>query len=147
MNDAKFAGIVINLASAGANATSSSILNTSTNDYYVTAIKAGCEAVGTSLTAYTGAGLSVLTLSVGTSTTPAPVVVPSNLIGPALTIATSSKFFAVASSTAVGGTTSGNTGNASLVGAQIWPAGSYMTFWFNATNTAICSVGVDVFSS
>ena len=129
----------VNLASAGANATSSSVLNNTGNDLYVTAVKAGCENVGTSKTAYTGAGLSALTFSVGTTSTAAPAVVPTNLIGgSAFTVATASPYFLLASST---------NGAAGSNGIGIWPANSYMTFFTNATNTAVCSFSVDAFSS
>lgn len=29
---------------------------------------------------------------------------------------------------------------------RIWPAGTYLTFWFSATNTAACTVGADAMS-
>lgn len=137
---AHFYSIAVNLASPGANATSSSILNTSSNDMYVSSVKIGCEAVGTSKTAYTGTGLAALQFSVGTSSTAAPVVVPGNLVGGnAITVSTSTAYFGISSSTiVVPGSTSVNI---------IWQAGSYMTFWANATNTATCTAGVEAFSS
>lgn len=133
--------IVVNLAAPGANATSSSILNTSSNDYYVTAIRAACNGVGTSQTAYTGTGLVALTLTVATTSTAAPATLPTatNKVGNStLTIATSTGTFVVASSTAVlpGSTLINN----------IWASGSYMTFTTNATNTAICTFGADYMS-
>ncbi len=134
---AKFAAVAINLASPGANGTSTSIQNTDTSDRYVTDIKVGCEGVGTSQTAYTGTGLSALTLTVGTTSTAAPAAVPSNNIvgNGTLTIATTTANFTVASSTAPApnGITQVN---------NIWGAGMFMTFATNATNTAKCSVGV-----
>lgn len=129
----------VNLAAPGANATSSSIQNNTSNDIYVTAVKIACEGVGTSKTAYTGAGLAALTMSVGTTSTAAPAAVPTNLIGgSAYTIATGTVNFLLASST---------NGNALANFTGIWPAGSYMTFFSNATNTAVCTVGVDGTSS
>lgn len=130
----------VNLAAPGANATSSSILNNTGVDIYPVAIDVGCEGVGTSKTAYTGAGLAALTLSVGTSSTAAPAAVPANLLVNGYTIGTSTANFTMASTTSV-------IGNTAATGIGIWPAGSYMTFWFNATNTAICTVGVTGFSS
>lgn len=140
-----WAGVTVNLAAPGTNATSSSILNNSTNDYYVTAIKVGCEGVGSSNTAYVGGGLSALTLKVSTSSTAAPAVLANNnLVGVgAMTIGTSTPTFVEASSTA--STALPNTGS-SLV-ANIWPANTYMTFTVNATNTATCTFGVDYISS
>lgn len=123
----------VNLASAGTNATSSSILNSTGNDLYVTAIKAGCEGVGSS------PSVSSLTLSVSTTSTAAPAAVGTNLVGgSALTIATATPRFVAASSTVT-------TGSGSAL--NIWPAATYMTFQTNATNTAVCTFGVDAFSS
>ena len=112
-------------------ATSTSILNTSGSDLGVIQVNIVCEGVGTSQTAYTGAGLAALTLSIGTSSIASPTVIPTNLVGPAITIATSTGQFVLASTSQ---STSWN---------DIWPAGSYMTAWFNATNTAKCHVGVE----
>ena len=61
----------VNLSAPGANATSTSILNSTGNDLYISAIKVGCEGLGTSKTAYTGAALANLLLSVATSSTSA----------------------------------------------------------------------------
>lgn len=143
-NTARYAGIAVNLASPGANATSSSILNSSSNDYFITKIGVGCESLGTSRTAYTGGGLAALTLSIATSSTAAPASNSNvNVVGTApLTIATSTANFVVASSTTNGTSTVGS----SLV-SNIWKAGSYLTFTTNATNTAVCTFGVDYMSS
>ena len=130
---AKYAGVAINAASPGANGTSTSILNTDANDRYPTAIRLGCEGLGTSKTAYTGAGLSALQLSIGTSSTAAPAVIPGTLVsGAAVTIATATPQFEL--NTVV---------TSSSLGGAVWPTNTYMTFWLNATNTAACTVGVD----
>lgn len=137
-NTAKFAGVAISLASPGTNATSTSILNTDTNDRYVSAYKIGCENVGTSQTAYTGTGLAALLFSVGTTTTANPVSFSSfAAVATNQTVATGTSNFLMASSTLATGTKN----------AAIWPTGTYMTFYFNATNTAACTVGVDYFGS
>lgn len=142
-NTAKFAGVSVNLASPGANGTSTSILNGDANDRYVTAVKVGCSGVGTSNTAYTGTGLANLLLTVATSSTAAP----ATLIGFAdvvqnMTIPTTTTRALVASST------SGSNAPAASSSLQaVWPAGAYMTFSTNATNTATCIFGVDYFSS
>ncbi len=126
----------VNLAAAGANATSSSVYNGSGQDLYITAIKAGCETVGTSRTAYTGAGLAALTVSVATSSAAHPASNSNTNIvgGGAFTLATSTAQFAFSTSTALGGSSSIY---------NVWAAGSYMTFTVNATNTAVCTFGVD----
>lgn len=142
---AKYAGIAINLGAPGANATSSSVLNTDANDRYVTAIKAGCEVLGTSRTAYTGTNLAALTISIATSSTAAPAAnANTNIVGTtALTIATSTGNFVTASSTA----STGASAPGSTAVSNIWLAGSYMTFTANATNTGVCTVGVDYIGS
>jgi len=144
-NTAKFAGIAVSPTAPGSNATSSSILNTDVNDRFVTGIRVGCEAVGTSKTAYTGAGLASLTLSIATSSTAAPATNSNtNLVGGGVvTIATSTPQFIEASSTA--STAVPNTGSSAV--NNLWLAGSYITFTFNATNTAACTVGVDYIAS
>ena len=136
---AHFYSVAALLAAPGANATSSSILNTTGNDLYISDIKAGCENIGTSKTAYSGTGLLALTLSVSTTSTAAPAAAGANLINNGVTnIGTSTAFFTIASSTA----TNGNT-----TSSAIWAAGSYLTFTTNATNTAQCTFGVTAFSS
>ncbi len=138
----KFAAVAVNLANVGANGTSTSILNTDTSDRYPISIDLGCEGVGTSQTAYSGTGLAALTLSVATSSTanPLPSNANTNYVGAAtLVIPTSTVQVAISSSTAAlpGNTRSG----------VVWGAGTYMTFTFNATNTAACSVGVKYIAS
>lgn len=129
----------VNLAAPGANATSSSLFNATGQDLYTTTVKVGCENVGTSKAAYTGGGLAALQMTVGTSSSAAPAAAPTNaLLAGAVNIGTSTPYFVMASST---------NGAISATGIAVWPAGSYMTFWFNATNTAVCTVGVDAFTS
>ena len=141
-SSAKFAGVAVNLAAPGANATSSSVLNTSGQDVYITDLKIGCEGVGTSKTAYTGAGLASLTVKVSTSSTAAPAAVSSTLInGATFTLSTSTPFFTLASSTV------GTVGTGSSNWQLIWSAGSYLTFQTNATNTAQCTFGANYISS
>lgn len=145
-NTAKFAAISVNLATAGANATSSSILNGDSNDRFITAVKAGCQGVGSSQTVAVGAGLASLTFKVATSAAATPTGLSNtNLVGQmAFTIGTSTANFVMASSTAAGqnGIAAGN----GLVN-NIWASGSYLTFFFTATNTATCVLGVDYMGS
>lgn len=142
-NDAKLALIV--MAPATGTATSSSVLNNTSNDWYVTSIKAGCEKLGTSFTAYTGAALANLTLSIATSSTVGPATNGNgNLVGlGVVNIATTTGNFTEASSTA--STAVPNTGSTAI--NNVWAAGSYETFTFNATTTGVCSVGLEYFSS
>lgn len=141
--DPKVAAVAVNLASPGANATSSSILNTDSNDRFVTGWMLNCANVGTSKTAYTGAGLANLTMYVGTTSASAPATTGATTafwtpVISAYNVPTSTLSFAMGSSTSV---------SATSTLAALWPAGSYMTFIFNATNTAACTVGVNYIGS
>jgi hypothetical protein len=128
------ASVTMNLA--GPTGTTTSILNTDSNDRLVTSSHLGCEGVGNSFTPGTGTGLANLTFSVGTTSTN----FSSSIIAPnpfakiaAYNAATNTVNMELSSSTLA-------TATSSL--AIVWPAGSYMTFWFNATNTAVCTAGV-----
>ena len=140
-NSATAAAIVVNLANTTTNGTSSSIQNTSTSDWYINSLDVGCENIGTSQTAYTGAGLASLTLSVATSATAAPAVnANTNKVGNStITIGTSTTVFAISSSTTA------TNGSASV--NIIWPSGSYLNFFTNATNSAVCTFRAAYFSS
>lgn len=138
-NTAKFAGVVANLAAPGTTGTTTSVLNSDAGDRYVTGVRYACNVLGTSKTAYTGADLANLTLSIGTSSTAG-----ANSIGATAKVLTNGLIptttpqFSTASSTAqlgVGGT------------ASIWHTGEYMNFQTNATNTAVCTFGVDYIGS
>lgn len=136
--DQKLYAVTVNLANPGANGTSTSILNPSATDYFVTGISVGCENVGTSKTAYTGTGLAALTLTVATSATAAPATNANTNVVNENTLGTSTPQFVVSSTTPATG----------VVGTNgIWAAGSYMTFTTNATNTALCTFGVNVLGS
>lgn len=135
----KTAGVAVNLANPGANGTSTSILNTDTNDRYVSSFHVGCENVGTSKTAYAGAGLANLQISIGTTTAPSPASFLSAApVAVNFSIPTTTVDYLVSSSTLL-------TATSTL--AAVWPTGTYMTFFFNATNTAACTAGVDYFGS
>lgn len=140
-NTAKFAGIVMNLATPGTNGTTSSILNTDANDRYLTSITEDCEGVGTSKEAYDGAGLPALKLTVSTTTTAVPLQPASIFAAPVLNgaVATTSNWLVNSTSTNPSGYATGSTASTSI--ADVWLAGSYLTFWWNATNTAVCTVG------
>lgn len=133
-NDSKQASVAINLASPGTNGTSTSMINTDGNDRFITSEHAVCEGVGTSQTAYTGTGLASLTLKMATSTTANPTSNANTNTLPTITVSTSTPNFGISSSTIA---TPGN----NLVG-NVWLAGSPLTITANATNTAVCTVGV-----
>lgn len=139
-NTAKFYAVGgINLATPGANATSSSILNNTGNDLYVTGMDAGCEGVGTSKVAYTGGGLAALIVTAATTSVATPNATGNANSAGSVTIATSTSVFAEASTTPIA------TGSNSI--NYVWAAGTYMTFTTNATNTAVCTFGVTAISS
>lgn len=138
-NTAKIAAINWTL---GTGATTTSILNTDASDRYILSLEMGCQSVGTSQTPLTGAGLLALTVKAATTSTAAPAVISNtNIVGNSgFTLGTSSAQFVISSSTAAG------PGGFSGV-ANVWLAGSYMTFWSNATNTAACVTGVRYLAS
>jgi hypothetical protein len=96
-----------------------------------------CTGLGTSQTAYTGAGLANLSFTAGTTTTSAPAALSNSNYSFNSNISTTSSVTYVASSTE--GVISGY--------SRIWPTGTYWTVSSNATNTATCTIGVSVLSS
>ncbi len=139
-NTEKQAAVAISLATPGAGATSTSILNTDAGSRYISSFKVGCSNVGTSQTAYTGTGLSSLQLTIATTATANPATIPVGFadVANAFALGTGTVNLLVASSTLT-------TATSSL--AAIWHAGENLTFWFNATNTAACTIGVSYFQS
>lgn len=136
---AKFYGVAVNLANPGANGTSTTLVNTDATDRFITSTKVGCEGIGTSLTAYAGAGLSSLQLSIGTTTSASPITFNTfAAVALNLNLATTTTNL-LFSSTTIATATSSN--------AAVWHSGENLTFYFNATNTAACTVGVDVLGS
>lgn len=135
---AKFASVTWAMTSA----TSSSVLNSDASDRDIIAIKYGCNSVGTSFTAYTGVPLTSagLTLKAATTSTIASASLlvsnTNNVVSTSIATSTaSSGFLTLASSTmAIAGSAYFN---------QVWLAGSYLTFFTNATNTAACTIGVE----
>lgn len=112
-------------------ATTTSIFNGDSNDRYVTSAFSYCGTVGTSLTPGSGTGLASLLFKAATTSTAAPTLVTNTNLTLSVTVSTSSPDSANATSTY---------GTAFW---QRWAAGSYMTFFSNATNTAVCTVGVN----
>lgn len=133
--------ITMNLASG----TSTSVQNTGSTDVYLTTFNLACTGVGSSQTAYTGAGLANLTVKAATTSTSfssntptSNTAVPnSNLSLTTTNIATSSATTVVSSSSIQDITTS----------FMIIPAGAYLTFITNATNTATCTFGAEYLGS
>lgn len=117
-------------------ATTTSMYNGDDSDRWILSNFAACSQVGTSRTAYTGAGLASLTVTSATTTTNAPAAI-TNSSTVTLTIATSSTEFMI--NTASTGSTSSY--------LTRWAAGTYYTWAFNATNTAACTVGVSYIGS
>lgn len=138
-NNAKFAGVVVSLQSTTTNGTSTSLLNSDASDRYVVAVRAACEGLGTSKSVGAGAGIAALSYSVATTSTANPSTPTYN--------------FALASSTVMGTSTVNNLVSSSTIlsasttNAMVWAAGTNLTFWWNATNTAVCTEGVDYIGS
>lgn len=129
-NTAKIAAINWTLSDS---ATSTSILNGDANDRIVEGAQYWCSGVGTSKTAFTGAGLDALSFSAATTSASAPAIITNTNFVLNTTVATSTATLFVAS------TSPGLTATAAQ---RIWASGSYLTFWSNATNTAACNIGV-----
>lgn len=126
----------VNVAPLTGAATSTSILNSDASDRIVNRINIACGAVDTPGTFLTGAGLASFTLKLATTSVSSQGLQGNaNLIGAAMVIATSTN--AVLIST----TTPAIAGN--VAAFDRWASGSYLTFLFNATSTASCTVGVD----
>lgn len=124
---------------ATASATTTSILNASGFDLAVRAVDVMCQGMGSSKTAYTGAGLANLIIKIATSSTNAITKdvadVNTNYLAN-ITIGTTTLDSYQASSTEgiIPSTT------------RIIPNGAYAIISSNATNTAACSVGLSVMS-
>ena len=135
----KTSSVTVNLANPGQFGTSTSLTNTDTNIRYVTSVELACSGMGTSLTPYTGAGLASLQLSVGTTSTSNPISFSSSFpLASNVVIGTSTSVYLLSSSTPVISTSQYS---------ALWGVGVPMTFWFNATNTAVCTVGVNYIGS
>ncbi len=114
-------------------ATTSSIVNGDAQDRIVTAAYVSCSGVGSSNTAYTGAGLANLTFTMATTAASAPAALVNVAYVLQQNVATSTVDTQVAS-TSISKFATGN--------AIRWQAGSYMSISSNATNTAACTVTV-----
>lgn len=131
---AKFYQVVMTPSTSAASSTS--LLNTDGTDRVISSSQGACTGVGTSLSYLTGAGIASWTVNMATSSTAAQT--GSVNYAANLTISTSSALLDyVAAST--------TTPFPNDI-ARIWPAGTYLTITFNATNTATCTLGVHTLS-
>lgn len=137
-NTAKFAGSTADLSTPGTTGTTTSILNGEASTRLVTGVRAACDGLGTSKTAYTGTGLATLTLSVGTSST-----ANANTIGATAKVLTNGVISTSSTMTSFASTTV----DLASQSATLWHSGEYMNFQTNATNTAACTFGVDYIGS
>lgn len=128
-------GEIVGFAPATDSATTTSILNTDANDRVVSSYFASCNTVGTSLTYLTGTGLATLQFTFSTSTV-------ATGYGSAKT---NGGNLLVATSTADSFTASSTSPFPNPV-ARIWPTGTYLIVNSNATNTAVCAVGVHYYA-
>lgn len=127
----------IDISPSTAAATTTSVLNNDASDRYVTNVFAACGSVGTSRTFLTGAGLAAWALQAATTS-----ISGQGLQGNTNYIVNGN----LSTSTADLFTMGTSTGLSSSYLTR-WAAGSYMTFLFNATNTAACTVGVNYLAS
>jgi hypothetical protein len=133
-NTAKVATVEMSPATNAASSTS--VLNTDASTRFVESLNAACTGVGTSYTNLTGTGLAALTITAAT-TTVANAGAQGNSNTFTGTVATTTAFSLLSSVIA-------STGAAMNYS---WPSGTYLTFTFNATNTAACIVGVNYLAS
>lgn len=126
----------VTMAPLTAAATTTSILNSGGTDRAITSSFAYCTGVGTSNTFITGAGLAALQLQMATTSTGGGGLLGNTNYASNLTVATSSAWSYVASTTEA---------TPNYMG-RLWPANSYLSIAFNATNTAACTVGVNYLS-
>lgn len=127
----------VEMTPATASATSTFILNSDASDRYIESSNVVCSGVGTSLTAYTGAGLAALLVQMATSSATTAGPIGNSNYASNITVSTSTVVSYNASTTegVIAGT------------SRRWPAGAYLGIFWNATNTAACVVGVHYLAS
>lgn len=129
-SDAKIA--TITMAPLTAAATTTSILNDGGTDRAIESSMAYCTGVGTSKTFLTGAPLASLRVQMATTSVGFLGLRGNTNLASDLTVATSSAWSYVSSST----------DTIPQYMGQLWPVNTYLSITFNATNTAACTVGV-----
>lgn len=135
-NDGKVAQV--NISPATLTSTSTSILNTDGSARWVADFGfTGCTTVGNSFTSVTGTGLAQWLVQAATTSVPNQGLQGNTNYALNMTVATSSTSAAYLQSAS------------STVPAQqgYWAPNTYMTFTFNATNTAACTVELDYIAS
>jgi len=120
----------INITPATADATSSSILNGDANGRWILSGFTSCTGMGSSQTYLTGAGLASLKLQAATTSVANLGLQGSTNLAINQTVGTSTEF----------SNNSTTTINANVL--AFWAPNTYLTFTFNATNTAACTTGV-----
>jgi hypothetical protein len=134
---AKIASVAVNLATTGANGTSTSLFNGDANDRIVTNGYATCSTLSTSYTPNgLNTGIASLLLQAATTSTASPVTVTNTNLAINVPIATTTPTDAYTA-----------TSSYAYAPTQRWAAGTYMTFFTNATNTASCTFGVNYIAS
>lgn len=129
-NTAKLATITMAPLTAGA--TTTSLFNGDGTDREVTSSVIACTSVGTSQTFTTGSGLASWTLQAATTSVSGLGLNGNTNYAANLTLATSSAWYYQASTTET----------VPIYVGRVWPTQTYLSFGFNATNTAACTVGV-----
>lgn len=160
----------VSFAPSTPGATSTSLLNSTGNDLYIATNFVYCENATSTFTPYTGTGLAANGWTIQgatTSTSGAPasqatlglnffmndkIATGTNIAGGAPfsggVIVLASSTLNASSSNQASAALTANYNNAGANGWQyVWPSGTYITFWSNATTTAQCTVGVTYFSS
>jgi hypothetical protein len=129
----KYYSQTISLATAAG--TTTSMLNSSGQDLAMRAFDVMCQGVGTSLTAYSGAGLASLNFKAATSsinnvTNNVADINTKYMVNINVGTSTTDDYAATSTEGVIQGT------------SKIWPNGTYLIVSANATNTASCAVGV-----
>lgn len=111
--------------------------NNSGQDFAIRATDITCQGLGTSLTAYTGAGLTNLVFKMATSST-------NNVTNNVADINTNYSANMTVSTTTITTYQATSTDGVIQGTSKVWPNGTYLIASSNATNTASCAIGVSV---
>jgi hypothetical protein len=122
---------LVNFVPSAANGTSTSILNSGASDRAITSSYAFCTNNTTSI-GPTSPGIASLTLQAATTSVASQGLQGSAnyIVNVNISTTTTSSYV----STSTEGVITGS--------ARIWPVNTYLTFNFNATTTAACTIGV-----
>ena len=112
------------------NSTTTSILNTDSQDRFIVSNDVYCSALASSQAPFVGGGIANLTITAATTSTGVGSSTNTNFIVNENISTTTAESF-IASST-----------NGAIFSARRWGAGSYLQWSTNATNTAQCTVDV-----